>query len=118
MRFRAGQSPSFALPKVPCVRTGGHRRGGSTLPGCLLETIGDNSTLEPAFTDGSTFTLLGRSTAAISEDGQKPCICAPAASARGQARLHEARPQATEAKQTHQARFHPEVSAIHPCLFA
>jgi ferric-dicitrate binding protein FerR (iron transport regulator) len=44
---------------------------GTSLPGGLLETIADDSTLTFAFADGTRLTLLGRSTVAISDEGQK-----------------------------------------------
>jgi ferric-dicitrate binding protein FerR (iron transport regulator) len=46
-------------------------QNGAALPGGLFETLGDDSSLELAFTDGTALTLLGHSTAAISEKGQK-----------------------------------------------
>ena len=44
---------------------------GSTLPGGSLETVSDDGTLVVAFSDGTAFTLLGRTAATISDDGQK-----------------------------------------------
>lgn len=44
---------------------------GDSLPGGLLETISDDSTLTFTFADGTRLTLLGRSTVAVSDDGQK-----------------------------------------------
>jgi ferric-dicitrate binding protein FerR (iron transport regulator) len=44
---------------------------GSTLPGGSLETVSDDATLVVAFTDGTSLTLLGRTAATISNEGQK-----------------------------------------------
>ncbi|MBE7493596.1 MAG: FecR domain-containing protein [Verrucomicrobiaceae bacterium] len=44
---------------------------GSTLPGGTLETVSDDATLVISFADGTTLTLLGRSLATLSDDGQK-----------------------------------------------
>lgn len=44
---------------------------GSTLPGGSLETVSEGSTLTVAFSDGTSLTLLGRTAATISGDGQK-----------------------------------------------
>jgi ferric-dicitrate binding protein FerR (iron transport regulator) len=44
---------------------------GSTLPGGSLETVSDDGTLVVAFTDGTSLTLLGRTAATISDEGQK-----------------------------------------------
>jgi ferric-dicitrate binding protein FerR (iron transport regulator) len=41
---------------------------GSSLPGGLLETVSDQSTLGLAFADGTTLTLLGRAAITISDD--------------------------------------------------
>ncbi len=54
---------------------GGEVRDGlkpdELLPGGLLETISDDSTLVVAFDDGTSLTLLGRTAATFSADGQK-----------------------------------------------
>jgi ferric-dicitrate binding protein FerR (iron transport regulator) len=44
---------------------------GSTLPGGSLETVSDDATLVVAFADGTSLTLLGRTAATISDEGQK-----------------------------------------------
>lgn len=44
---------------------------GSKLPGGSLETVSDDATLVVAFADGTSLTLLGRTAATISDEGQK-----------------------------------------------
>lgn len=44
---------------------------GSILPGGSLETVSEDATLVVEFADGTSLTLLGRTTATISDEGQK-----------------------------------------------
>ena len=46
-------------------------KSSESLPGGLLETISDDSTLVVAFDDGTSLTLLGHTSATFSADGQK-----------------------------------------------